>query len=157
MPSENAAERVRRRIAEWVKAEGHGSRKRLSDAVLGLYGQKRSASWVTDIIDGPDRGGQDLRLKDLDGIAAGMGVPPGDLVRQNDNLYAEVTASEWRILRFYRALPDVARHHVLGYFDYIYSLQQKTLEAQARERDERTAAAKRTHAAEIRERKRSPA
>lgn len=139
---ENAAQRVRRRISEWVKAEGHGSRKHIADTVRGMYGRPRSASWATDIV----KGAQDLRLADLDAVAEAMGVPPGDLVRRDDNFYLEVTHTERRLINFYRALPDVARHHLLEYFNYIYGLQQKALEAQAAERDERTAAAKRAEA-----------
>lgn len=157
MRQDNAAARVRRRIAEWAKAKGHGSRKRLADAVRGLYGKARSSSWVTDLIDGPDDGGQDLRLRDLDAVADVMGVAPGDLVRRDDNMYAEVTPSEMRILRFHRSMPEVTRHQVMGYFDYIYSLQQKALEGQARERDERTAEAKRQRARDEKTRKRPPA
>jgi hypothetical protein len=143
---ENAAARVRRRIAEWCKEQGHGSQKRLADAVPGLYGKPHTESWIGDVIDGPERGGQDLRLRDLDPIAREMGVPPGDLVRHDDNLYAEVTPSEMRILRFYRALPDVARHHYMSYFDYLYSMLQQNLEVQAQERDRRTAEARRLRA-----------
>lgn len=154
MRHDNAAGRVRKRIADWVTAEGHGSRKRIADAVRGLYGKARSASWITDIIDGPDHGGQDLRLRDLDAVAHAMGVPPGDLVRHEDNLYLEVTPSEIRLLRFYRSLPDVARHHLIGYYDHLYAMQQKVLEAQARERDQRTAEARRDHARDLRDRKR---
>lgn len=146
MRHENAAGRVRRRITEWVKAQGHGSRKRLANAVKGLYGQNRSASWITDIIDGPDDGGQDLRLRDLDAVAAAMGVPPGDLVRHDDNLYVEITPSEFKVLKFYRNLPDVAKHHMLGLFDYLHTMQQRVLENQAEERDKRTAEAKRERA-----------
>jgi len=154
---DNAASRVRRRIAEWVHEQGHGSRKRLADAVRGLYGKPRSASWATDITDGPDDGGQDLRLRDLDAVAEAMGVPPGDLVRRDDNMYAEVTPTELRFLRFYRSLPDVARHHLVSYFDYLYGVQQKMLEAQAQERDVRTAEARRQKATADRIRKRPTA
>lgn len=150
--SQNAAERVRQRIADWAKREGHGSRKRLAGAVRGLYGKKRSPSWITDVVDGPDKGGQDLRLRDLDAVADAMGIPPGDLVRHHDNTVAEVTPSELRILRFYRALPDVARHHFLGYFDYLAGLQRQFLEAQAEERDKRTAETKRQQVALSRKR-----
>jgi hypothetical protein len=146
---ENAAERVRRRLTEWVKAQGHGSRKAVADAVAGLYGVERSSSWVTDITEGK----QDLRLRDLDGVAIALGTQPGDLVRRDDNLYAEVTAAEMRLLRFYRALPDVARHSFMGYFDYLYGILQKNLEIQALERDARTAKAKQVHDREARERK----
>lgn len=148
MRHDNAAIRVRRRIAEWVAKEGHGSRKRLADAVKGLYGAARSPSWVTDILDGPDNGGQDLRLRDLDAVAATLDVPPGDLVRRDEDLYLEVTPTEIRLLRFFRALPDVARHHMIGYFDYLHGMQQRVLDNQARERDERTAEAKRLLAKE---------
>lgn len=151
MRHEHAAARVRRRIAEWVNEQGHGSRKRLADAVKGLYGHSRSASWATDLIDGPDKGGQDLRLRDLDAVAGAMGVQPGDLVRHNDNAYAEVTPTELRLLRFVRSLPDLARHHLISYFDYIYNVQQQVLEQQARERDARTEEARRER------RKRPPA
>jgi hypothetical protein len=151
---ESAAVRVRRRITEWVNAQGHGSRKRLADAVRGLYGHARSGAWVTDIVDGK----QDLRLRDLDGVAEALGVPPGDLVRRDDNFYLEVTHTERRLIGFYRSLPDVARHHLLEYFNYIYGLQQKVMETQARERDARTAEAKRLHAsAQHHTRKRPPA
>lgn len=147
MRHEHAAARVRRRIAEWVGRVGHGSKKLLAEAP-SLYGDGHSASWVTDILDGPDRGGSDLRLKDLDAVAEIMGVQPGDLVRRNDNLYAEVTPSEMRFLRFYRSLPDTARHHLLGYFDYLYGMHQTVQEQIVKERDERTAKAKRVQAQE---------
>lgn len=153
MRHENAAERVRRRIKDWIDAAGHGSRTRLADAVTGLYGQSRSPSWVTDILDGPDDGGQDLRLRDLDAVALAMAVPPGDLVRHADNLYLEVTPSEMRLLRFFRALPDVTRHHMLAYLDYLFGIQQQVLEKQAQERDERTAEAKRLQRREHHEKK----
>lgn len=143
MRHDNAAARVRKRIAEWVEQQGRGSRKKIAGAVLGLYGKKRSASWVTDITDGPEQGGQDLRLQDLDGVAEAMGIPPGDLVRRDGDHYVEVNATELRLLRFTRSLPDTARHHLGAYFDYIFSIQEKLLEQQARERDEKTAAARR--------------
>lgn len=145
---DTAAERVRRRIAAWIKAEGHGSRKRLAEAVRGLYGHQRSASWVTDVLDGPEAGGQDLRLRDLDAVAAAMNVPPGELVAANDRAYVEVTPSEHRLLCFYRGLPDVVRHHLVHWLEYVFSLQETHLNEQANERDRRTAIAKRVRTAE---------
>ena len=138
MRHDNAASRVRRRIFEWVSREGHGSRKVLADAVLGLYGKARSQSWVTDIIDGPEKGGQDLRLKDLDAIADAMDVPPGELVRRDDRLYMEVSVMEMRMLKFFRAMPEITRHHLVAYFEYIFGLQDKILAAQEIERLKRT-------------------
>lgn len=138
-PREDAAARVRRRITEWLRDQGHGSKTALAEKVSGLYGEPRSPSWVTDIT----KNRQDLRLADLDAVAAAMGMQPGELVRHNDNHHTEITATEHRLLRFFRALPDVARHHLVAYFDYLYNLQRHVLEDQARVRDERTAAAKR--------------
>lgn len=145
MRHENAATRVRRRIAEWVKEKGHGSRKTLAAAVKGLYGYSRSPSWVTDILDGPEHGGQDLRLRDLDAIAEAMEVPPGDLVRRNDAIYMELSATEARLIRYFRAMPDVIRGHFLAYVDYIYGFQERALADQAAERDRRTKAAQAEH------------
>lgn len=142
MRHENAATRVRQRIAEWVTRHGHGSKKVLAEKVRGLYGHSRSPSWITDILDGPDKGGQDLRLRDLDAIADAMRVPPGELVSRPDAIYMELSASEARILRHYRAMPDVIRGHLLAYLDYIYSFQERALSEQASERDRRTTAAR---------------
>ncbi len=143
---EDAAARVRRKLSHWVSTEGHGSRKRLADAVHGLYGKARSASWVTDLLDGPEHGGQDLRLRDLDAVAAIMKVPPGELVAKEGHEYIEVTASELRLLRFYRALPDVARHHFLALLDFLRGQQEIVADVHTRERDVRTAEARRDHA-----------
>lgn len=154
---ENAAARVRKRIAEWVKEQGHGSRKRIADAVKGLYGSPRSASWITDIIDGPEKEGQDLRLRDLDAVADVLGVPPGELVRRDDTIVLELTHTEYRMVKFFRSMPDIARQHLVEYFSYIFGLQQKVLDVQAEERDKRTAEAKRIRADANRVRKRPTA
>jgi hypothetical protein len=141
-----AADRVRRRVEEWVKREGHGSRKRLADAVLGLYGKPRSQSWITDIIDGPDKGGQDLRLRDLDAVADEMGVFPGELVRRDDHLVLEISVTEYRLIRFFRSMPDLTRHHLVHYFEYIFGLQEKLTAIQEAERERHTEDARRRQA-----------
>ena len=138
MRHDNAASRVRRRIFDWVTREGHGSRTVLANAVPGLYGEARSQSWVTDIIDGPDKGGQDLRLRDLDAVADAMGVPPGELVRREDRLCIEVSVMEMRMIKFFRAMPEITRHHLIAYFEYIFGLQDKILAAQEIERIKHT-------------------
>lgn len=142
MRQENAAARVRRRIADWVKQKGHGSRKRLAEAVYGQFGQTRTSSWVTDIIDGPDQGGQDLRLRDLDAIAHAMDVPPGELVKREDQHYLEVSSAEARLIRYFRAVPDVIRNHWIAYLDYLHGFHERALTDQAAERDRRTAEAR---------------
>lgn len=139
---DNAAARVRRRIEAWVKANGRGSQKKIVETVIGLYGQPRSAAWMTDIIDGPDHGGQDLRLRDLDAVAKAMGMQPGDLVAKEGHAYAELTASEARLLRYFRAVPDVVRGHWIATLDYLLEPHEAALREQTAERDRRTRAAK---------------
>jgi hypothetical protein len=131
---ENAAERVRRRIAAWIKASGHGSQTKIANTVTGLYGVPRSASWVTDI----KKGRQDVRLSDLDGIAKAMEMQPGDLVRKEGHAYAELTASEARLLKYYRAVPDVVRGHWISTLDYLMEFHDRAMQDQAAERDKRT-------------------
>lgn len=150
---ENAADRVRKRIAQWLNEQGHGSRRRLADAVTGLYGEPRSQSWVTDIANG----GQDLRLKDLDAVADEMGVAPGELVRRDDVIHLDLSHTEYRMVKFFRSMPDIARQHLVEYFGYIFGLQNRVLEVQARERDEKTAETKRIRARAQRIRKRPTA
>jgi hypothetical protein len=142
MPQHHAAERVRRRIREWIEAEGHGSRTSLAKAVPAKFGEPKSTSWVTDLLRRSGKKQSDLRLRDLDAVAAAMGVPPGDLVRRDQDLYLEVTPSEIRLLRYFRALPDVIRGHLLTYCDYIFGFHERALSEQAAERDRRTNLAK---------------
>ena len=141
--AETAAMRVRRRIAEWVTREGHGSRQRLARAVRGLYGKPRSNSWVTDLIDGPDAGGQDLRLRDLDAIAHAMGTSPGELVAHDEATYLEVSANELKLVHYYRTLPATIQHHMIAYLDYLYAAHERELSEIERERNETTDRTKR--------------
>jgi len=120
----DAAQRVRQRINEWIAKEGHGSRKRLADAVGSRYGQSKAPTWVTGILKGPDKKGQDLRLADLDDVAECLGVPPGDLVKKPERTYMEVTYAEMRLIQYYRALPDTIRHGWIAWLDYMFKFQQ---------------------------------
>lgn len=138
----HAAERVRVRIKEWCDREGHGSKKQLAEAVNGLFGDTKSRSWATDITSG----GADLRLRDLDAIANLLDVPPGDLVRRPHDHYLEVTPTEMRLLRYFRAMPDVTRGHFIAYLDYIFGFQERALAEQAAERDVKTRSAREEHA-----------
>lgn len=139
MAPPNAAERVRRRIAEWTKRQGHGSKKTLAHAVKAKFGTKKSASWATGLTK-PD--GSDLRLRDLDDVAQLLDVPPGDLVRRDTDHYLEVTPSEMRLLRHFRMVPDVIRGHWMAYLDYIFGPHEQAFAEQATERDRRTAEAR---------------
>lgn len=144
MRHEHAAARVRRRIAEWVKREGHGSRKRLAEAVKGMYGQSRSGAWVTDLIDGPEKKGQDLRLRDLDAVAAFLGVPPGELVARDGHEYIEVTPTELKLVRYFRTLPVVVQQHMVAYLDFLFAAHERELAQIKHEREAKTDRAKRT-------------
>lgn len=135
---DDAATRVRQRIAAWVKEKGHGSQKALAEAVKGLYGFERSSTWISDVI----RGRQDLRLEDLDAVADAMDkTPPGDLVRRSDH-YLEVTRTEARLLKYFRSMPETARAHWMAYLDYLFGFHERALAEQAAERDRRTKAAR---------------
>lgn len=140
--AEDAAARVRRRLREWVEREGHGSKIRLAEAVSAKYGEPKSPAWVTGILMGPDKNGQDLRLRDLDAVAEFLGVPPGDLVRREGDLYVEVLPTEMRFLRHVRALPDTARHHWIAFLDYVFGFQERLIAEQKGIVDGRTKAAR---------------
>lgn len=138
MPSVDAAERVRRRLNEWRVRTGHGAGTQLAHAVHGKYGARLSNQWASGIFGGR----QDLRLKDLDAVAELLGVPPGDLVRRDDDHYLEVIPSEMLLLRHIRSLPDTVRHHLLKLWDYTFSFQAQVLKDQKVKVDQRTKAAR---------------
>lgn len=120
MPRDDAAERVRRRILEWLKDAGHGSKKELSQAVTAKYGEHLSSSWVTDLLrDGGE--GTDLRLRYLDAVAEFMDVAPGELVAREGDHYLEVTPTEYRLLRYFRHMPEFARAHWIAWLDACFS------------------------------------
>lgn len=135
MPNLPANVRVRQRIAEWVKAQGYGSQRRLAKAVPATFGEPHGDQWISDIVNGR----ADLRLKDLDPVADEMGVPPGQLVRKHDRNYEELTMAESKLLRHYRSMPDIVRHGFLTWLDYFFRLQDEALKGSAAERDRRTA------------------
>lgn len=116
----DAAQRVRQRIKDWLAKEGHGSQKRLADAVSSRYGQPKAPTWVTGIISGPQNRGQDLRLADLDDVADCLGMQPGDLVRRHDRNYLELTTVETRLVQYYRALPETIRHGWIAWLDHMF-------------------------------------
>ena len=120
MPAHDAAQRVRLRLKEWIAREGHGSKKRLAEAVAAKYGDSKSQSWVTSIQRTPDNDGQDIRLKDLDDVAACMGLPPGELVSSYDRKYLELTMVEAKLVEYYRLLPDTVRAHWIYWLDYLF-------------------------------------
>jgi hypothetical protein len=114
---DTASERVRQRMKEWVEREGHGSQRRLSQAVLGPMGEPKSDQWVSDILNRR----ADLTLRDLDAVAEYLQVPPGWLVRKHDRNYEELTMAESKVVNFFRQLPDTIRHAWLLIVDYFQS------------------------------------
>lgn len=120
MGKPDAAQRVRERILEWVKREGHGSKSRLASVVPANYGTHKSRSWATSIQKTRENKGQDVRLKDLDDVAHLMGVPPGELVRAYDRNYLELTMAEMRLVEYYRAMPETVRQHWLRFLDFVF-------------------------------------
>ena len=97
---EHAAERVRRRLRDWLAKEGQESTARLARAVDAKVNRGRAT--------------QDIRLRDLDAIAEEMGIPVGELVQPEGADYIEVTPIEMRMIRHLRAMPDSARDHWLA-------------------------------------------
>lgn len=135
---QNAADRVRMRIKEWVKASGRGSQRRLAHRVPGEFGETRTDQWISDIINQR----QKLSLSDLDAVAEAMGIPPGDLVRRNGDHYMELIPSEMRFVMHLRTLPDTVRHNLLHFWDYIFGFQDRLLREQKATVDKRTKAAR---------------
>lgn len=144
----DAAQRVRARIKEWTERQGHGSKKRLADAVARRWedparkGLKNGQAWATGIINGR----QDLRLADLDAVADLLGEPPGALVRKNDRNYHELTMAETRLVMHYRSLPEMVRHNWLAYLDYLFRFHEQAIHDQGRERQTRTVTQRRREA-----------
>jgi len=137
----DASKRVRDRLIEWTVREGHGSKKRLGEAVSRLYStdEHPSQSWVTGIL----KGDTSLSLKDLDAVADLLGQPPGEMVRKDGTNYRELTMAESRLVDYYRSLPEMVRHNWLAFLDYLFRFQQEALLRQGQERAERTAKARR--------------
>lgn len=145
---DNAAQRVRKRIKEWTDKQGHGSKKRLYEAYRAAVTAQEGAapekedegqSWVTGILNGES----DLRLRYLDAVADLLGEAPGWLVRKPDRNYHELTMAEERLVKYYRALPEITRHNWIAFLDYLFRFQEFALEHQGRERFRRTAKTRR--------------
>lgn len=146
----NAAERVRARIKEWTDKEGHGSKKRLAEAVRDPNDDPvQGQAWATGIIDGTT----DLRLKHLDAVADLLGDPPGSLVRKADRNYWELTMAESRLVEHYRSLPETIKHNWISWLDYMFRFRHEALEQQGRERQQRTEKARRREAKHARPKK----
>lgn len=110
-----ASDRVRARLKEWADSAGHGSQRKLAQAVRDAVGEPHSDQWISDIINGRS----DLTLRDLDQVADHLDVPPGWLVRKHDRNYQELTMGETKVVEFFRILPDTVRSACLLMLDYL--------------------------------------
>jgi hypothetical protein len=136
---DHAAVRVRRRLRAWVKEQGFGSHQRIARAVHSKYGQRKSASWATNILrDAPGKKMTEVRLRDLDALAYVLGVPPGELVARDGHHYIEATPSELKLVRYFRSLPHTVQQHMMEYLDFLHAAHQRELSEQAHERDQKT-------------------
>ena len=95
----NAAERVRQMVIALMD-ERKFSQRDFAERM------GRSQPWVAKVIRGPRKGGQDVRLEDLDDLALALGVTSVELVRDHGlEFVAELTPSEMRVLQQFRKLP----------------------------------------------------
>jgi transcriptional regulator with XRE-family HTH domain len=134
----NASDRVLARLSTWAEHEGRGSRKKLAEAVTGKYGEPMTIQWASGVINGH----QKVSLDQLDAIAALLGVPPGDLVKRDEDHYMEVLPHEMRFVGHLRSMPDAIRRHLMYVWDYFLETQDRILVQQKDQVDRRTKAAR---------------
>lgn len=120
MTEEDAAERVRRRILEWTRTAGHGSKKQLAEAIVAKYGEHLSSSWVTGLLKDGDKN-TPLNLHYLDDVADAIGLAPGELVARDGDHYLELIPTEFRLVKYFRHMPDAARQHWIAWLDACFS------------------------------------
>jgi hypothetical protein len=148
MNEDNAAQRVRQHIKEWVEEKGYGAQRQLAKKIPGKFGEARNDQWISDIVN--ERA--NLRLKDLDPLADALGVAPGWLVRKRDRNYEELTMAESKLLRYFRALPDTVRHGFMTWLDYFFRIQDETAKRIEAERASKTSGARKRESPHARHR-----
>ena len=102
----DAPARVRQQIKRLL--EDRGRTQRALALALGHGDQ-----WASNVL----AGRQMLSLRDLDRIALFFGVPPGELVRLQDDSW-ELSPTEMRVVRGLRFLPPSVRDHYAILLDY---------------------------------------
>jgi transcriptional regulator with XRE-family HTH domain len=107
-PQMNAMQRVRRRLAALLDERTPAGK--LRQKRLAKYLNK-SEAWISNIL----AGRKGLRLVDLDAVAEFFNLPPGELVRHDDDLLVELTPSELAVIRRLRRLTadDLHAHYQL--------------------------------------------
>jgi transcriptional regulator with XRE-family HTH domain len=134
---DDPAQRVRRRLAEWMDIAGLTQRE--------LAGElERSQPWLDKILTGENS----VRLKDLDDLARRMRCTASDLVRETtERRTLELTPSEVRLVERARRRPDLLQACLLlmdasraAGQDPYRTMQTAALEAERIETDQRTRA-----------------
>jgi transcriptional regulator with XRE-family HTH domain len=132
-----AAERVRQRVIALME-DLDLSQRQLAERV------GRTQPWVAKVVRGPKRGGQDVRLEDLDDLAMALGVTAVEMVRDPGlEFVADLTPSEMRILEQLRRIPQTGFDAVRTLLS-LQRIEPKKLSSAA----ERLAIATAAHAAE---------
>ena len=98
--------RVRQRIKQLL--ENRGMTQRAFAKAMGHGDQ-----WASNFLHGEFA----LSLDQLDTAAAALGVPPGELVRRQDDSW-ELSPTEMRVIRALRMLPPPVRDHLAMTMDY---------------------------------------
>jgi hypothetical protein len=103
-PHPHPAERVRDRIREWLDLTKQGQRE------FAAQCGGKSQVWLQKILIGDAGDGNDIRLRDLDLIAAAMRTSAAELVRGFERRFIlELTADELRVLEQLRRNPQTMR------------------------------------------------
>lgn len=129
---ETATERVRQRIAEWVKQRGHGAQRELLKNIKAWCRDTRSDQWLSDILNRRAK----IMLDDVDLVACAMEVPPGDLIRQRDRNYLELTMQESAVVLWFRSMTTDARRYFLGWLGILAGNTKIDTQSVARRHDD---------------------
>lgn len=70
----------------------------------------KSQPWLQKILTGENA----LRLDDLDRVAAALGIPPGELIRDGGNELVEIAPTELQAVRALRAMSVEVRLHCVA-------------------------------------------
>jgi hypothetical protein len=114
-----ASERVRERIAEWVERHGHGAQRLLLTNIAKYCDETRKDQWLSDILNKRSK----IVLDDVDLVAVAIDTPPGNLIRQRDRNYHELTMAETKLVEWFRSLTSDGRRH---FWAWIESLVAQT-------------------------------
>lgn len=115
-PSENAAERLIRRISDRLDADRDKPRthRRTQRGLAERLNISEGA--LSEMLSGPAR--TRGLMAHLDKIAEYFGVPPSLLVHRNDTALMEMTTEEYRVITHWRSFPVDVQEQMASMFDY---------------------------------------